>query len=57
MKWPEAVVLVAVAAGATVVAAIASFDPAPIYTGVLAWGASRTITPASPPSRGPRMLP
>jgi hypothetical protein len=39
MSWPEAMVLVAVAAGATVANALHGVDPVPVYTAVVAWGA------------------
>ncbi len=44
MKWPEAAVLIVAAAGASVVAVTTAFDPLPVYTAVVAWGASRTRT-------------
>jgi hypothetical protein len=39
MSWAEAMVLVAVAAGATVANAVSGFDPLAVYVGVLGWGA------------------
>lgn len=44
MGWQEASVLIAVSAGATVVAVFSSFDPLAVYTGVLAWGARGVLS-------------
>jgi hypothetical protein len=44
MSWPEATVLGIVAAGASVVAAVGSFDPLPVYVGIIGWGARGVIT-------------
>jgi hypothetical protein len=38
MSWQEAFVLGLVATGASVVAALGSFDPLPVYVGILGWG-------------------
>jgi hypothetical protein len=38
MSWQETTVLAIVTAGATLVAAVAGFDPLPVYVGVLGWG-------------------
>jgi hypothetical protein len=45
MRWSEASLLVAIAVCATVAAIFAGFDQLlAVYTGVLGWGASRTVT-------------
>lgn len=44
MKWSEAAVLISVAMGATLASILAGFDPVAVFTGVLGWGASRTMT-------------
>jgi hypothetical protein len=38
VSWQEATVLSVVAAGATIAAALTSFDPLAVYVGVLGWG-------------------
>ncbi len=40
-SWSEALVLVVVAAGASVVAVVQHFDPLPVYTAIVGWGAAR----------------
>ncbi len=40
---PEAVVLSVVSVVASAVAIFGSFDPLPVYTGVLAWGARGSV--------------
>jgi hypothetical protein len=43
MSAPEAALLGVVAICATVAAVAGSFDPLAVYTGVIGWGASRTV--------------
>lgn len=48
MRWPEALVLAIVAAGATVIAALRpEFDPLTVYAAVVAWGARGAGTAAA----------
>jgi hypothetical protein len=43
LSWQEVTVLSVVSLGATAVAVLGSFDPLPVYVGVLGWGGRSAV--------------